>query len=382
MAITMIITLCLPAKARANVSTPSSGTYYRISYEKNGRYLDIPSEGYSVNGTQLQLWDYVYGNQNQVFMLRDTGNGWQIVAQNGKIVEVADSRHDDRAPVQQWSSHSLNCALWNIRTNSNGTVSFQNKESLKWLNVCGGGDAGNGTKIIQYKDDKSVAMRFHLEALNNDADVFSAYFERTLDNSELAWTPNSRDVLNCTMLNGKKLYKYDGKSGWYPSVGQEFFYSADFLSPYAVGNMLKTKDQDSSLWTEIKKAVRGELSSDAITALSSKIGLKLPKVGFILSVFEILLDCKEKDNWNKFTNAIEISKDGHCSGVIVYTFYKVIDLPVLNGYEIVHFVDLSPRRVYKKWTGDNFGQVNNVADNAVEGVCLYIKNGTWQYSYK
>ena len=37
-----------------------------------------------------------------------------------------------------------------------GTVSFRNRESGKYLNVQGGGDAGNGTKIIQYYGEMAI----------------------------------------------------------------------------------------------------------------------------------------------------------------------------------------------------------------------------------
>lgn len=148
---------------------PESGSYVRIRYSANNRYLDIPAEKISENGAQLQLWDYTKGNKNQIYQLVDTGNGWQIISrQSGKIVEVRDSSHDDFAQVAQWDMHSLDCGRWDIVRNNDGTVSFRNRESGKYLNVQGGGDAGNGTKIIQYYDDGTAAMRFYLETADKD----------------------------------------------------------------------------------------------------------------------------------------------------------------------------------------------------------------------
>lgn len=141
-----------------------NGSFVRIRYSVNGRYVDVPAEGISNNGTQLQLWDYAPGNANQVYQLIDTGNGWLIVSlQSGKVIEVRNSSHDDCAQVAQWSKHNLACARWDIVKNNDGSVSFRNRESGKYLNVCGGGNAGNGTKMIQYHDDKSAAMRFYIE---------------------------------------------------------------------------------------------------------------------------------------------------------------------------------------------------------------------------
>ena len=167
------ITYCgaIPSNSSGNnnstagtTTNPVSGSFVRIRYSVNGRYVDVPAEGISNNGTQLQLWDYAPGNANQVYQLIDTGNGWLIVSlQSGKVIEVRNSSHDDCAQVAQWSKHNLACARWDIVKNNDGSVSFRNRESGKYLNVCGGGNAGNGTKMIQYHDDKSAAMRFFIE---------------------------------------------------------------------------------------------------------------------------------------------------------------------------------------------------------------------------
>lgn len=150
-----------PSSSTAN---PVSGSFVRIRYSANGRCLDVPAEGISKNGTQLQIWDYTSGNQNQIFQLVDTGKGWHIISlQSGKVVEVRNSSHNDCAQVAQWSKHNLACARWDIIKNSNGSVSFRNCESGKYLNVSGGGNAGNAAKIIQYHNDKSPAMQFFIE---------------------------------------------------------------------------------------------------------------------------------------------------------------------------------------------------------------------------
>lgn len=162
-----LITLCsvisVPVSA-ASTTNPVSGSFVRIRYSVNNRYLDIPADGISANGTQLQIWDYAPGNQNQIFQLTDTGRGWRITSlQSSKVIEVRDSSHDDYAQVAQWDKHDSACARWDIVKNSDGSVSFKNRESGKYLNVCGGDNAGNGTKIIQYHDDHTTAMRFFIE---------------------------------------------------------------------------------------------------------------------------------------------------------------------------------------------------------------------------
>ena len=119
MAVAMFVVLCCPAQAKTTVQSPTSGRYYRISYAKNGRYLDIPSEGYKNNGTQLQIWDYAKQHQNQVFRLDFTASGWHIVSQEGRYVTVQNAGHDNYTPVvQEAPMEGLKCALWNVRQNA------------------------------------------------------------------------------------------------------------------------------------------------------------------------------------------------------------------------------------------------------------------------
>ena len=176
------------ANAAYDTQTPKNGVYVRIRYVANGKYLDVPLEGIDNNGTQLQVWEYAYGNQNQIFHLEKLSDGWKIFSHmSDKVIEVRNSSHKDYTDVAQWDNHDLDCARWNIISNEDGTVSFQNKESGLYLNVYGGGDAKNGTKIIQYHDDGSVAMRFYLEVMTYD-DVLSATFIRNIKTSEIEWS--------------------------------------------------------------------------------------------------------------------------------------------------------------------------------------------------
>ena len=149
--------------------TPKDGAFVRIRYAANGRYLDVPAEGATKNGTQLQIWDSASSNTNQYFQLIDTGKGWQIISlHSGKVVEVRDSSHKDCAQVAQWDKHNSACARWDIIRNSDGTVSFKNRESGLYLNVYGGGNAGNGTKLIQYHNDGTVAMKFYINNVSTN----------------------------------------------------------------------------------------------------------------------------------------------------------------------------------------------------------------------
>jgi len=175
--------------------TPKDGAFVRIRYAANGRYLDVPAEGATKNGTQLQIWDSASSNTNQYFQLIDTGKGWQIISlHSGKVVEVRDSSHKDCAQVAQWDKHNSACARWDIIRNSDGTVSFKNRESGLYLNVYGGGNAGNGTKLIQYHNDGTVAMKFYINNVSangyhTQASKISGSVKSEKDISLTSWRP-------------------------------------------------------------------------------------------------------------------------------------------------------------------------------------------------
>lgn len=175
--------------------TPRDGAFVRIRYAANGRYLDVPAEGATKNGTQLQIWDSASSNTNQYFQLIDTGKGWKIISlHSGKVVEVRDSSHKDCAQVAQWDKHNSACARWDIIRNRDGTVSFKNRESGLYLNVYGGGNAGNGTKLIQYHNDGTVAMKFYISNVSangyhTQASKISGSVKSEKDISLTSWRP-------------------------------------------------------------------------------------------------------------------------------------------------------------------------------------------------
>ena len=384
--ITMMLTVCLPVHAKTVKKKPKDGRYYRIRYAANDRYLDIPSDSYNDNGTQLQVWDYAYGHQNQVFYFKDTGNGWHITAMNGKIVEVRDSSHDDFASVAQWDYHELKCGLWKIVKNSDGTVSFKNKESGKYLNVEGGGDATNGTRIIQYRNDKTIAMKFYLERLDNE-DVLSAFYERKMDKSEIQWTEYNPIVENIRN-ESPWTYQKDGVN-YYPSVGQKIFVSMEFLSPNTAGNMVRERSYDKSLWSQITEAVNGEVSTEVVSQIANNLAKEfgierdIPFIGCALSLLKIVSESEDQNRWNRFVNAASLDERGRSAGVIVYTYYEVVDQrrpgPVYNalendGSDWWHYIRVIPHVEYKSWSGDNFGDVSGTPVNVV--------GGKWAYAFK
>lgn len=371
----LVSTMLLPANvsATSQTQTPVNCGWARIRYAGNNRYLDIPSEKFYENGAQLQVWDYVYGNQNQIFYFYDTGDGWNISSHlTDKVIEVRNSSHEDYAHVAQWEKHDLACARWDIIANEDGTVSFKNKESGLYLNVCGGGDAKNGTKIIQYHNDGTVVMKFYLEVMGYN-DVLSATFERYTKVSEVKWTKYNpmSNVLNKTQWT----YNNNGNY-YYPSVGQKkIFDTAEYLSPNTVANLLRDKAYNQSTWNEIKDALNGELSNDAVAALLDKLGFEsVPGLGYALGILQVLWSSREEKEWNRFVDAVQIDEQGRCSGVIVYTYYNIVKNPVWgpmnNGttaWGTTYYIRKVPCVEYKQWTGDNFYQTKDLPVEVIDG---------------
>lgn len=379
----VIINPTITAYATNTSQTPTNEGWARIKYAGNGRYLDIPSDAFYENGTQLQIWDYAYGNQNQIFYFHDTGDGWEISSHlTGKIIEVRDSRHDDYAPVAQWEQHESACGRWDIIANNDGTVSFRNRESGLYLNVCGGGDAQNGTKMIQYRDHGSVAMRFYLEVMTY-GDVLSATFNRTLYIDEVQWKqfaygPTYGNIFNLTGWQYTSNEKY-----YYPAPGQNsIFTSVEYLSPNTVANLLRDKAYNKSTWNEIKSAVNGELTETAIASLLSRLGFgDVPGVGYALGILQTLLNSQETEKWNRFVDAAKIDAQGRCSGVIVYTYYDIVSYsawgPLNNGttaWGTTYQIKKIPHVEYNSWNGDNFYDVS--------GLPAQVNGGRWWYYFK
>ena len=383
LAVVMVATMIPSIKVNAANTTQmlTDKGWVRIRYAGNGRYLDIPSEHFYDNGTQLQVWDYTYGNQNQIFCFYDTGEGWRISSHlTGKVIEVRDSSHDDYAQVAQWESHNLACARWDIIANSDGTVSFKNRESGLYLNVCGGGDAPNGTKIIQYHDDGTIAMKFYLEVMTY-GDVLSATYNRSIKNKEVNWTeynPFTSNIINDTGWQ----YKNNGKY-YYPTPNQYYiFQSAEYLSPKTVENLLRDKAYNASTWDDIKSALSGEMKESAIAELLAQLGFEsVPGLGYALGIFQVLWDSQDSKQWNRFVDAAHIDSQGRCSGVIVYTYYNITKNSVwgpLNNATTAWGTTYHIKKVtlaeYKNWTGDNF---HEVCDLPVEGC-----SGKWWLYFK
>lgn len=355
----------------------SAGRYVRILYAINpGKCFDMPAEGILKNGTRLQLWDCYYGNQNQIHVMENTGFGWVIRNhQSGKVIEVRNSSHQNGAQVAQWDPHDSACARWDVLANIDGSVSFRNRESGKYLNLCGGGIGKNGQQFIQWFDDNSESMRFKVRVMGT-ADVLSAVYQREIAKFDIDWT-SEHPLMPVHNTTGWSMRE---NGTWhYPSVGQKVFVSAEFLSPNTVANMLKERAYSPSTLENIEAVLAGEGSEEMAVAVLKGLGFKeIPGVGAVVGVLQTLLDIQEKEERDRFVDAVDFDARGQCSGVILYTYKTVKMVPEyskVNGrWKLVQKIETDTSVDYGKWTGDNFADVCNLRLNGT--------SGTWHYCFK
>lgn len=378
---TILLSPC-NAYAITEVQKPHNKRYYRIKYSQNNRYLDIPSERFGTDGTQLQLWDYTEGNQNQIFQLIKDGKYWIIQSTNDKVIEVRDSRHDDRAPVAQWTKHDLKCARWKIVKNSDGTVSFKNVESNKYLNVSGGGDAGNGTKIIQYHNDHTNAMRFYLEELN-DSDLYFATYKLSQNKiqDQIQWMDITDPLHPGNVLtnfkNKTEFEKRENGVTYFPQ-SQRILVSIDFLSSLEVQNITYNHTIEPPLWDQISDVAKGQAKSDSVDYVVDRLtntGLMPKFVGklfpFVVDVCLVLVGLNTADTWNRFQSTAKPDRKVPYQGIIVY-HYKVIRSEngpnareiSINQYDEVAFDTW--------WNGSAIDELH----------IPFLDSGDWYYYYK
>jgi len=355
----------------------TAGRYVRILYAANpSKCIDVPAEGIWNNGTQLQLWERSYGNQNQIYEMENTGDGWVVKNhQSCKIVEVRNSSHQNGAEVAQWQWHSAPCSRWDLIANFDGTVSFRNRESMKYLNLCGGGTGKNGQKFIQWFDDNSESMQFRVEVMDAQ-DVLSAVYEREITASDMEWTAE-HPMVPTSNTTGWSMR--ENGTWYYPAVGQKVLVSVEYLSPAITANMLKERAYSQSTLDDIKAVLTGEANEEVVAAILKELGFKeVPGIGAAMGVLQALMDLRDKAERNRFADAVNFDARGQCSGVILYTYKTVEVTPgwskVGGRWRAVNRIETVTSVEYGTWTGDNFGEVCSLRIGGT--------TGTWHYTFK
>ena len=146
--------------ATSKHKTITDGFYYIYNPTVN-RYFDIAGASNN-NGAELQMWQKGDNSKNQIFYLKNMGNGWRITpVHSGKALDVNGNSKNDCAIIQQWDYHGGANQRWNLHYTDDGFIAIQSRSSGKVMDIEKGMKT-NGAKIIQYTWQNSWNQKFKL----------------------------------------------------------------------------------------------------------------------------------------------------------------------------------------------------------------------------
>ena len=360
---TLVGVCSINVSAATKVSSPSNGNYYLIQHVGSGKYWDITDES-TANGARLQIWSRYKEHQNQVFYLQKVGNYWKIIAHNsGKVIEVRNSSKSNNAEVAQWDYANISCQLWSIIKNKDGTVSFKNKNSGKYIDVSGNGTA-DGTKMVQYQSNGTTAQKFRLYRLDSK-DILNATWTRNLKTSNISWTKINwkSPVANYTNYS---------KAGYYPTPNKSYLKKVEYIDADTVHDMLVKKGLNKSRMDQIKDIIYGEAKEEAAAALLKKMGYDIPGVGIALGVLETLASSESRSDWNNFANTTRSGKGIKKTTYVKFVLHSYYG-PLNNGttaWGTCYYVEEVYTYSYSVWNG-------NGGVNAPSGY-----SGSWDKTFK
>lgn len=141
---TAIVAAALLVGAGTATAAPHVYGPFQIRNLHSGKCLEIP-DGRKENGVHAQQWDCVKDAGTQWWWedVLSSGDGGQIVRlinmNSGKCLEVADSRTDNGAPVQQWECAGVTTQNWGMSNTciecTDPAVHITNANSYKDLEV-------------------------------------------------------------------------------------------------------------------------------------------------------------------------------------------------------------------------------------------------------
>ncbi len=120
-----------------------------LAARHSGKCADVVSAS-TADGAEIAQWTCRSGATNQMWGLRDLGNGYvQLVAHHsGRCLDVAGGSTADGARLLQWSCHSGNNQQWQLRAAADGYVSLVARHSGKCVDVSGSSTA-DGARLQQ-----------------------------------------------------------------------------------------------------------------------------------------------------------------------------------------------------------------------------------------
>lgn len=172
-AATVALTVLTTTSAQAVQQMPENGEIGRIVNDRSGFCLEV-NDGDPENGARAQQWacdeaapwnrwrwEYVgeaiwwgWEGGGQVYRIRN--------AYTNKCLEVADSRLDNGAPVQQWACEPIDTQRWILDYEdwTWRTSTLVNLNSRKCLEIPDAGIGQNGALAHQWQCGDGIAQRW------------------------------------------------------------------------------------------------------------------------------------------------------------------------------------------------------------------------------
>lgn len=326
LSVSITLSICVPNISAMtyvdgnNVTVVNNG-YYRIQHVESGKFLDIRDKNME-NGAVLQIWEEYAHNNNQIFQLIGVGDSKIVIKPNhssGKVVEVRNSSMDDRAEVAQWDYVGIATQQWLLYQNEDNTYSFKNANSGLFLNI-EGNNCDNGTRVIQYHDDGTTAMKFKLYRLD-DTDITMATWR--MDESSVVYTPYKITTYT------KNFTHYDGymENGnlYLPTTGKKYLYSIEYIDYYTLLHTIGDSAKLDTLETMFKKFSRDkliEISGDKIIEYANKKGLGylsdivINKGSYVIELLYMIYTDKSNKEWNVFVDNAIKAMEQNCDNPI------------------------------------------------------------------
>ena len=141
-----------------------SGVYKICALNNQGRGFDV-LDGKRDTRTQVQLYDYV-GGRNQQFILFDKGSGYyQFVDRNsGNVVEMPNSTTGNGEWIKTWSNNGTDAQLWALDENQSdgaltATMYVDDQYRGKAVSVCEGEYNTLRMNLFNIKDKDMTSLK-------------------------------------------------------------------------------------------------------------------------------------------------------------------------------------------------------------------------------
>lgn len=203
--------------------------YYSITSCLTGKALDA-AEHSTEQGSNVQVWDYSFGQKNQLWYLKNEGNNWYSIrnANSGLALDVTSASKDNGANVQQWSCNLTDAQLWYLNKLNDGSYEIINKGSYLALDVAAASKE-NGANVQQYSRNGTLAQKWNLnlymmtliDGATNGTSVGTSkntFIGKSGNMSTLVWS----DEFEGTELKSENWVYETGNHGWGNSELQNY----------------------------------------------------------------------------------------------------------------------------------------------------------------